>query len=202
MTTRSVFVALAAAGLAASMPTSAVPQQPVGRRDTLAVRPPAVPFPPRADKLPATAAAAPRFRVEVGCSESELRTGVAALSWQADRKLLERQAVEVTVYKGGFEKGLSAVLSAVAPDRKFETSPGFKASGQQARRAFELAVDKVDFREKERLVSVQVKGLEPGLGYFWRVLSSTDKGWQPGETVQTEAPTCVADIIPPPAGQS
>jgi hypothetical protein len=42
--------------------------------------------------------------------------------------------------------------------------------------------------------SVEIDGLEPGINYYWRVLTLTPKGWVPSETARCEGIGC------PPAG--
>ena len=37
--------------------------------------------------------------------------------------------------------------------------------------------------------------LEPGVNYYWRVLTRTDGGWVPSAVARVEAPTCPVDSV-------
>ena len=152
------------------------------------------PSPPGEMKvLDADPKATPPLTVKTGCSESDLRLAVATLSWTADPKLAAAQRVDVTVFKNGFETELFASVAATG-EGKFAPVSGFSRAGREPGRAFDLvAAPKKDNRKN--MAALEVRHLEPGVLYRWRLLTRTDKGWVPGAVVTTQAPVCVSDEV-------
>jgi hypothetical protein len=144
------------------------------------------------------------------CSDVKLRTPIAELTWPASATAsLERQGLEVTVYKNGFERGLSARLLVVRQGEKFSLQRAAAAVSSSAQRVpglDKLVVVGVRTRSMRlrassvNTITVQVEGLEPGLNYYWRVLSNTSgTNWVANrayQTVRCQAPVCPADMQP------
>ena len=147
--------------------------------------------------VPVVEQAEPRvsdLSVEVGCAEDDPRTGFADIGWSARPDLLERQRLDVTIYKDGFERGYFVVLPLGRTDDGFlHARPGQEMQEQPYGRALRLRVTDVGRPERQAAVSVRVEGLDAGLEYFWRVLTRTETGWVPSPIVRRSAPTCVAD---------
>ncbi|MBI4545427.1 MAG: hypothetical protein HY703_09540 [Gemmatimonadetes bacterium] len=188
---------LAAAVLTAVLSRPARAQEEPARRDSLSAQPTVARPAGQPEGLRPTAAADARLQVEVGCSRAEPGTGMATLSWPADRELIARQRVDVTVFKRGFERGLFASLSPSPAGQRFQMAPDFQAAGQPASSALELRAEPMELSARGDRVALRVKGLEPGLLYFWRLVTRSDGTWRPGETVRTEAATCPVDWIRP-----
>lgn len=135
------------------------------------------------------------FSVEVGCSTDDPRTAYADLMWSAEPVELERQRLDVTVYKKGFEKGNFVALPLDRPDVGFQHArPEQKLEAQPYARALSLQVAELQRPERQGPVRLRVADLDAGLEYFWRLLTRTEEGWRPTETVRRSAPTCVADF--------
>lgn len=41
--------------------------------------------------------------------------------------------------------------------------------------------------------SLESEGIEPGINYYWRILTLTSNGWVPSETARCEGPICPVD---------
>jgi hypothetical protein len=46
-----------------------------------------------------------------------------------------------------------------------------------------------------RASSAEWKGGDPGVNYYWRVLTLTPQGWVPSEIARYEAPICPVDFV-------
>jgi hypothetical protein len=134
------------------------------------------------------------FRWEVFCSETKLRTGVVSLTWRTDAHFFDKQRLDITVYKGGFEKDLYTILWPLKKDQKFRTSRRVKLPNRSSNQSLYLNVEEINVDTQKNLVSTKLDGLEPGLNYFCRVLTLDKKGWIPGKIVRWQAPICPADI--------
>ncbi len=51
-------------------------------------------------------------------------------------------------------------------------------------------------RVSGRASSAEWKGGDPGVNYYWRVLTLTPQGWVPSEIARYEAPICPVDFVP------
>lgn len=151
---------------------------------------------------------------ETFCSETRLRTSNARFRWNITRTALaaarvdnlaaSKQSLETTVYKGGFEKGLSAALpiGAVTPDRPVAA---VAAQPRQAQvRAFQLRLIEVDLTRAQAVtdtgseMSAVVENLEPGVSYTWRVAIDTAAGRLVSPSIKFNAPVCPADMAETP----
>lgn len=136
----------------------------------------------------------PSLRVEVACSRTRLRTGVAIISGEPLAAVgAPDLRLDVAVDKEGFARGAYTTLLPLSGGRTFRKSA---PAAELYARALDL---RVATGEDARLTpkadgAVVVEQLEPGLNYFWRVARRTDRGWVAGEVVRVEAPTCVADM--------
>ena len=135
------------------------------------------------------------LQVETFCSLTKIRTSVARLIWEVDPTLLDKQQIDATVFKQGFDKGFFGSVSPIRPQSKFQPPEELPESERDALAPIlNLRLEEVTYDSDQRVVSVDVENLEPGLNYFWRVLTLTDKGLVPSNTVSVEAPVCVADM--------
>ena len=142
------------------------------------------------------------FSSEVSCSETILRRGTAFLFWEVDKEVVKDVRVDLTVYKGGFEKNLFTSFfpdkeAVKGEDERFRppaSSPLLDGPAiifrdlpivrtQQGRQRQELASDLI------------VEALEPGVNHFWRIVVLTGDGEVRSETVRNMAPVCPADIV-------
>lgn len=132
------------------------------------------------------------FACEVSCSRTELRTAQAQLSWQASAASVDltQQVLEVTVFKDGFQRGLQARLVPTEGAQKFSLS-ALAATALSQTSLTRLDVAGIEIASTGR-VQIRVKGLEPGLNYFWR-LQSADGFTTLSGPVRSQAPTCPAD---------
>ena len=164
-------------------------------------QPKLVQTPPHAEEL-----APDGLECKVYCSPTKLRTPIAELTWVAADKSLDRQGLEVTVYKNGFEKGPFARLLLIERGQKFtlQKTPRY-TSGGRTPGLDSLFITEVRTREDRlsqrsiNIATVQVEGLEPGLNYYWRVVSKVSGKWLASKTVQAvrcQAPVCPADMQP------
>jgi hypothetical protein len=127
---------------------------------------------------------------KMSCSDTELRTSIAELTWQADTLPtdLSQQALEVTVFKDGFQRGIKARLTPVQNGQQFTL---FTPLNQSAPGLERLVLADVQTLPGGR-VQVRVKGPEAGLNYFWR-LQTADGSTTLSKTVRCQAPVCPAD---------
>ncbi len=127
------------------------------------------------------------------CSETKLRTGVALLTWDADKRLIRKQRIDVTVYKHGFETRTYTILWPLRKDQRFQTSDMANIPDRPDRQLLYLKVNKADWNRHTNTISIELEGLQPGLNYFWRVLTLEKQGWRPGITIRCVGPVCPAD---------
>ncbi len=144
--------------------------------------------------------AAAELTCEVSCSETELGTAVARLSWVEPVDITASTApvaeLQTTVYKGGFDRDLYAGFKVRDPSepqapREPEAPPELPA--------YDLQITRVERSDDSPAAgiggrtTVEIEGLEPGMKYTWRVVFDTPGGQQVTETVTCEAPVCTAD---------
>ncbi len=143
---------------------------------------------------------------EVSCSETELRTAVARISWLGPRtpagggaagpSLAEE--LQTTVYKGGFDRDLYAsfALGGEATEPKTATDlPAYDLELVEVTRPAGRLEAAAGGGGAAR-TTVVVEGLEPGMVYTWRLVFETAEGRMISETVTCEAPMCTADYVP------
>ena len=135
--------------------------------------------------------AAPQLRVEAGCSETDLRIVIAGVTWRGNRDRAAAQRIDVTVFKDGFERGLFATVPAERGG-KFEPGPGLVRMERGAGRPFELLAVPRQGDSKDA-ISMEIRSLEPGVLYRWRVVTRTEKGLVPSPVVNVQAPVCIGD---------
>ena len=134
------------------------------------------------------------FRVETFCSLTKMRTGVARLTWISKPNLIERQRIDVTVFKQGFEKGFFSFISPTEPKKGFQLPDLREPLDDSFGPILELNFGELLVDEERNEYSVNVEGLEPGLNYLWRILTIEDEGQTSTRIVKVEAPVCVADM--------
>ncbi len=119
--------------------------------------------------------AATEMQAEIECSAVEPGTTLAILSWKAAKRRGSDQRVDVTMYRGGFERR--------------EYSPAW----QQAR---DTAPVQYAYDKKKDRYTVRITGLAAGVNYYWRVLNLEDDGWVPSTVARVLAPVCPVDMLP------
>lgn len=149
---------------------------------------------------------------ETYCSETQLRTASARISWTVGPAAVSAVGlgalasaamhVDTTVFKDGFEKSLFASFPTLEPGRAPETPPeaGLDAGGPL--RAFQIEIVEVERATplpelgagEEARNSMVVEDLEPGMNYTWRVVIEVGEGRVVSETVTCQAPVCPADF--------
>lgn len=149
---------------------------------------------PNSPDLSAKSESVNELNVETFCSPTKIRTSVARLTWETTPDFIERQQIEVTVFKQGFEKGIYGTVFSIESQGKLQP-PELKESDLIALEpVLKLRIEDVKYNEETREVSVDVEGLEPRLIYYWRLITLSDDGRVPGNIVHVEAPICVADM--------
>lgn len=146
---------------------------------------------------------------ETFCHETKLRTGCARLRLVLPGTIDEATGLaksasatpigrlEVTVFKGGFERGLYATLTpgdgrpikqeGPSQSRAAEPVLAPALASRPALRAFQIQLAEAGKALPFAPGSVTIEGLEPGLTYTWRLGG--------GATVSCMAPTCPADMF-------
>ena len=215
MNARSLVVAVAVgvlSGCTTPVGTS-IPATTTQPAVATATQPPAQPAPPppnpdtvileRTDAL-----SRPPMEVEVGCSETELRMPVAIVKWRRSSAALstpsQGQRLDVTVYSEGFEHGWYA-SARMDQGGQFQMQPELRAltqvqdadaTQQRTVRAFDITLQRnTAALTPEGMNVMEVRNLEPGVIYQWRMLDRLTAGWVPSQTVTVEAPVCVADMV-------
>jgi hypothetical protein len=151
---------------------------------------------------------------EVFCSPTKLRTANARIRWTMSKPALDAsrlssltgatQTLEATIYRDGFEKGLSVALP-VAQTTPTQAIAPVPAQPAQARlRAFQFRLIEIEPPRTELTgaagsqMGVVVENLEPGMNYTWRIAMDTATGRIVSAATTCEAPVCPADIRTPP----
>jgi len=164
-------------------------------------------------QTPVAGQASPGLTVtgEMFCSETKLRTSNVRLRWSLTPDALAaarlfslstaKQTLETTVYKNGFDKGLSIALPVGAATVEQPVAPVLRGSGQAEVRAFQIRLIEVEqtpavaAQDAGSEMSAVVEGLEPGVNYTWRGVVETAEGRLVSPSVTYRAPVCPADII-------
>ncbi len=153
---------------------------------------------------PAEVAAA-GFRVEVGCSPTQLRTPIATVIWTPKPPRPGREQaedgfrVDVAASKQGFARGHFVKLIVEGPAPRVEPSAGL---AREANNTLGRTLDlKIDTAGREGAPApggaarIKVSNLEPGVVYFWRPASAVGRELAVGKPIRVQAPVCVADIV-------
>jgi hypothetical protein len=133
-------------------------------------------------------------QAEVYCSQEKLRTGVVRLSWSSEQSHFVTQRLELTAYKDGFAKGTAVTL-----DLREGKTLQLSAAAQRDKTLKPLSnlhILQTRFDPTTKRVVVEIEGIEPGITYFWRVVTGSDQGEITETPLRFEAPTCPADIEP------
>lgn len=133
------------------------------------------------------------FHIEVFCSDVKLRTGNALLTWNSEEKYFDKQRLDLTIYKNGFEINIFTTLWPLKENQEFQTTKMVELPNRVDNQSLFLNTIAVDINKQEKSVLVELEGLTPGLTYFWRILTLTKKGWVPGIIIRSEAPVCPSD---------
>lgn len=136
---------------------------------------------------------------EVYCSETELRTAIARISWTGPGASgpAAAEILQTTVYKGGFDRDLYASFplgGGAAPEAP--SLPAYDLEILEIGRPAAASGGPAPEADSEARTSVEIGGLEAGIKYIWRVVVETAAGRQISETVTCEAPVCTADYQP------
>lgn len=207
----SLVVALAAAALAIACGGTATPpqQNAAPSAGTPQATPPAAgAAAPQAPSAPAGDEPA----CQMTCSPDKPRTAVASISWSVAQPVTDPQALtagmtqqslEVTTFKDGFQRGAFAQLAPGANQTfGFRAAPAQPSNlpgltGLSVARVTTLQ-DRITAgapsglmppsanNDPNRVVVVEVEGLEPGLNYYWRRTPQ-------GPVVRCQAPICPSD---------
>jgi hypothetical protein len=137
------------------------------------------------------------FQVEVTCSETQLRTPIATVTWRLrpGREEADGMRVDVAANKQGFAKGQFVKLF-LGPAPRLEPSAGLarEADGTLGK-TLSLEVEGGGRELAGDRARVRVRNLEPGVLYFWRPAERAGREWAGARAVRVEAPVCVADIV-------
>ncbi|HXD32554.1 MAG TPA: hypothetical protein VN643_15640 [Pyrinomonadaceae bacterium] len=143
-----------------------------------------------------TPAPAPNFECRTFCSPDKLRTPVMELVWRASQASLAAERVEVTVYKDGFAKGVYVSVGASQGQSAALTTRNTAQDDRLPPALKKLVVvDSASLSTRPGMATIQIEGLEPGLNYFWRVVSGSNR-LVAGGAVRCKAPVCPADMQP------
>ena len=163
--------------------------------------------------------------VETYCSKTKKRTPGARIRWSMASSALRARSIdfaaaplviEATIYKNGFERGLSVQLplsrggyvdSAVAARATVAENARSPEMSNPAFRIRLVDVDGPKPREREPGESesapaedamemvASVEDLVPGVNYIWRVGVGTSAGRVVSPSVRAQAPDCPADFV-------
>ncbi len=151
---------------------------------------------------------------QMACSPDKPRTAVASISWSVAQPVTDPQALsagvtqqslDVTTFKDGFQRGAFAQLTpGVNRTFAFRAAPAQPSNlpgltGLSVTRVATLQ-DRIATRpgadrelmppaannDPNRVVVVEIQGLEPGLNYYWRRSPE-------GPVVRCQAPICPSD---------
>jgi hypothetical protein len=148
---------------------------------------------------------------ETFCSETKLRTTNARIRWSLPRAALAAinltslsaasQRLEVTVYKNGFDKGLSVALpiSAATPARPVLPLAQTPQTSATQPRAFQIRLIEIEQPRAADAAATEmgvvIENLEPGVTYTWRVAIDTPAGRIVSSPTRCQARVCPADSI-------
>jgi hypothetical protein len=132
----------------------------------------------------------------VFCSVEKLRTPVAELIWKSTEARLNQLNIEVTVYKDGFTRGPYAVLPSIKREQRFQLQKVIGGQEHVPGLSQLVVVEVRSIRERPGMMAVRIESLEPGLNYFWRVVSKVDGRLVAGSAARCQAPVCPADLQP------
>ena len=132
----------------------------------------------------------------VFCSTEKLRTSVVELTWRSTEARLSTSRIEVTVYKDGFKNGNYSALGSRKGERSFRPSQAKQTQPLVPALSKLVVLEAKGLKERSGVVAVRIEGLEPGLNYFWRVISTTTGRLLAEGTAKCQAPTCPADMQP------
>src|SRR2546425_12430349 len=133
------------------------------------------------------------MEAEVSCSDTKLRAGEVRFRWISPPALRKQQALQLTVYKRGFEQG-TFVTADLSVDRPRIQLSARALENKNAATAFAgLSVsDSVPPPDSGTMV-LKIEGVRPGATYFWRVFINAAR---PVSTsaMRFEGPICPADL--------
>jgi hypothetical protein len=147
---------------------------------------------------------------EVFCSSTKVRTANARIRWSLTKAGLDasrvtnlaaaKQSLEATIYKNGFEKGLSITLpiAAATPLRSIE--PVITQPAQARLRAYQIRLIEIEPPKAEvsdaagSEMGAVVENLEPGVNYIWRIAIDTPGGRIVSAATRCQAPVCPVDV--------
>lgn len=118
----------------------------------------------------------------------------ASLTWRTNPRLLEKQRIDVTVYKRGFEAGTYAILWPLEAGQTFRDAERRLPNRPDNSMLFLTLIDRQTSAD-DRVMTVQLGGLHPGLNYFWRVLTLDAGSWTPGGFASASGPFCPEDFL-------
>ena len=103
------------------------------------------------------------------CSSTRMRGIDVTLRWEVTRSQVEAHRIDITMFHDGFKTGryLTSGERPVASGAR---------SATQGQLLFETA--------------------EPGLYYYWRLLTKTPAGWVVSGSGRFDSPTCPVDMVP------
>lgn len=149
---------------------------------------------------------------ETYCSETQLRTAIARISWTVGPGAVSAVGlgaldtaamhVDTTVFKDGFEKSLYASFPTLEAGRTPVTPPQTGLDAMAPLRAFQIEIADVERPTplsdlgagEETRNSMVVEDLEPGMNYTWRIVIEVGDGRVVSENVTCQAPVCPADL--------
>ena len=152
-----------------------------------------------AAKRPVTQADAPPLRdltATTSCSDTVPWRGLARLTWSTDAGPIANLRLDVTVYKGGFENQMFATLWPFERGRTFETRDT-RLPDRPDKAMVNLKLTDVQTPAQQSVTTVAIDGLEPGVLYFWRLLTRAPQGWTPIGFARASGPVCPNDARSP-----
>jgi hypothetical protein len=179
------------------LPTPEQPTRPVEAPPKETPRPDA----PPADAKPLDRVVLPEvdraiddLKLHTWCNETKARTPMGTVTWTAPADRFERQRLDITVFKQGFRQQMYTTLYPIEPRGKIAAVSAVKLPGRDGDANLFPAVVDVRRGPRDDACSVTLEGLEPGVGYFVRICTLTERGWQPSAVARGRAPICTADM--------
>lgn len=146
------------------------------------------------------------------CNPDDMNKPEIRLAWPATKSILSKQRIDFTIFKDGFETGLFGSLHSFSREKaeitlKVEKGK-LEADNLRPLRSIQLksmsAFSSVaeaseqpgtqqELKKDESISLLSLHQFEPGINYYFRLLTLRGEEWIPGETVRILTPVCPLD---------
>lgn len=139
---------------------------------------------------------APAVTIHPACDDADApRVPIGRIQWRTDARQAASQRIDIAATKDGFERGRFVTVAGLklqaAP--KMMRAPALPTDPTPLERP--LLVRPAAPRLLADRMIVDVRQLEPGVLYSFRVVTRTARGLVPGPVVRVQAPICPVDFV-------